>query len=200
MLASGRGTNLQALLQWERAGLLQAHIGVIISNRPGAGALRVAEKAGVEAVTCTHPPGSSREERDLQMADILDGRGVDLVVLAGYDRILSPGFVRRWSGRAINVHPSLLPAFRGGLHAQRDALQYGVKVAGCTVHFVTEDVDGGPIISQAAVSVLPDDDEESLSARILEQEHRLLPEAIRAYARGELQIVGRRVVHTEGGA
>ncbi len=200
MLASGRGTNLQALLQWERAGALQAHIGVVISNRSGAGALRVAEKAGVEAVTCGHLSGPSREERDLHMAEILEGRGVDLVVLAGYDRILSSAFVRLWSGHAINVHPSLLPAFRGGLHAQRDALQYGVKVAGCTVHFVTEDVDGGPIISQAAVSVLPDDDEESLSARILEQEHRLLPEAIRSYARGELQVVGRRVVHTEGGA
>lgn len=158
----------------------------------------MAQADGVEAVACDGPARPSREERDLRMSDVLDERGVGLVVLAGYDRILSPAFVRRWSGRAMNVHPSLLPAFRGSLHAQRDALEYGVKVTGCTVHFVTEDVDGGPIISQAAVSVLPDDDEESLSARILEQEHRLLPEAVRAYARGELQVVGRRVMRVGG--
>lgn len=167
---------------------------MVICNRSGAGALLVSESYGVEKVLCTQTKSQSREETQHRMSAVLEERGVGLVVLAGYDRILNPVFVNKWTGRMINVHPSLLPAFRGGLHAQRDALQYGVKVAGCTVHFVTEDLDGGPIISQAAVPVLSEDDEASLSTRILEQEHRLLPEAVRAFARGELTIQGRRVL------
>ena len=200
VLASGHGSNLAALLRRQAAGTLDAEIALVVCNRPGAGALQVAASHGVEARLCEQRPPRSREEAQAEVSALLEGRGVGLVVLAGYDRILAPGFVRRWAGRVLNVHPSLLPAFAGSLHAQRDALEHGVKVAGCTVHFVTEDVDGGPIISQAAVPVLPGDDEGSLSARILEQEHQLLPDAVRAYALGRLKVEGRRVIYTVEGA
>ncbi len=196
VLASGRGSNLEALLQWQSAGALGgAEVVLVVCNRAGAGALEVAASHNVEAVLCEQKRSQTRAEAQMQVSALLEERAVQLVVLAGYDRILAPAFVRRWAGRCINVHPSLLPAFGGSLHAQRDALEYGVKVTGCTVHFVTEDVDGGPIISQAAVSVLPEDDVQSLSARILAQEHTLLPAAVRAYAQGRLSVENRRVVY-----
>lgn len=198
VLASGRGSNLEALLRWQRAGVLGAEVAIVLSNRGNARALDVARSYGVPASSCVQHGSRNREDLQLEMSVQLERRGVGLVVLAGYDRILAPAFVRRWEDRIMNVHPSLLPAFPGGLRAQRDALRYGVKIAGCTVHFVTEDVDAGPIIAQAAVPVLPRDDEESLSARILEQEHVLLPEAVRAFAQGRLRVEGRRVIWREG--
>ena len=198
MLVSGRGSNLESLLRWQRAGMLGAGVRVVISNRPGARALDVARSYGVEALVCEQPRGEGREAAQSRLLGELEERAVELVVLAGYDRILGPELVSRWAGRIINVHPSLLPAFGGGLHAQEDALRYGAKVSGCTVHFVTEEVDAGPIISQAAVPVLPDDDAETLGARIREQEHALLPAAVRAFAEGRLSVSGRQVVIREG--
>lgn len=195
VLASGRGSNLEALLRWQSGGMLDAEVVLVLCNRAGAGALDVAAQYGVEAAVCAQAKGQGRESAQMEMSSLLEDRGVQLVVTAGYDRVLAPAFVRHWQGKAINVHPSLLPAFGKSLHAQAEALAHGVKVAGCTVHFITEDVDGGPIIAQAAVPVLPEDDLSSLSARILEQEHRLLPEAVRAYALGRLHVDGRRVSH-----
>lgn len=194
VLASGRGSNLQAILRWQRAGLLRAQVVLVICNHADAPALDLAGQQGVETHICLLQKRVHREAVQMQMSRLLAERGVGLVVLAGYDRILAPGFVQQWAGKMMNVHPSLLPSFAGSLHPQADALRHGVKVTGCTVHFVDENVDGGPIISQAAVAVLHGDDSESLSARILEQEHRLLPAAIRAYADGRLRIDGRTVV------
>ncbi len=198
VLASGRGSNLEALLRWQAAGALGAEVVLVLCNRDGAGALDVAARYGVDAAVCTQAKGQDRESAQMELSARFDDRGVQLVVTAGYDRVLAPAFVQRWQGRAINVHPSLLPAFGKSLHAQAEALRHGVKVAGCTVHFITEDVDGGPIIAQAAVPVLPDDDVATLSARILEQEHRLLPEAVRAYALGRLHVAGRKVSYAGG--
>ncbi|MEJ7654164.1 MAG: phosphoribosylglycinamide formyltransferase [Chloroflexia bacterium] len=193
VLASGRGSNLGALLEQQRLGALGGEVVVVLTNRPDAPVVEVASKYDVPLCTIADPRGQT------DASVLLKGHGVELVVLAGYDRILASEFVREWEGRMINIHPSLLPAFGGGLHAVRDALAYGVKATGCTVHFVTEDVDAGPIISQAAVPVLPDDDEARLAKRIREKEHQLLPEAVRAYAEGRLTVVGRRVV-IEGSA
>lgn len=199
MLASGRGSNLEAILRWQEAGILGAEVVVVICNHNDARALEIARSYGVEAAVFEYhrKDFEERERAQAGMSALMQERGVGLVALAGYDRVLVPQFVQRWTGRMINIHPSLLPAFGKGLHAQGDALDHGVKVSGCTVHFVTEDVDGGPIISQAAVPVLPGDDLKSLSARILEQEQRLLPAAVRLFARGCLRIEGRRVVILE---
>ncbi len=198
VLASGRGSNLEALLRWQTAGALGAEVVLVLCNRAGAGALDVAARYGVEAAVGTQAKGQDRESEQMALSARFEDRDVQLVVTAGYDRVLAPAFVQRWKGRAMNVHPSLLPAFGKSLHAQAEALQHGVKVAGCTVHFITEDVDGGPIIAQAAVPVLPDDDVATLSARILEQEHRLLPEAVRAFALGRLHVAGRKVSYAGG--
>jgi phosphoribosylglycinamide formyltransferase-1 len=177
VLISGRGSNLQAILDGVREGKLSARVGVVISNVPGAPGLERARKAGVPAEVLPHKDFPSRERYDEALAERLRAHGVDLVCLAGFMRLLSPDFVRAFRGRILNVHPSLLPAFPG-LHAQRQALEYGVKVTGATVHIVDEELDHGPILLQSAVPVLDGDDEESLSARILEQEHRIYPEAI----------------------
>lgn len=193
MLVSGRGTNLQALLDAQAAGRLGGEVVVVISNHAGAPALERAAAAGVPTVVIERDAFPTRKAQHLAIADALAAYGVDLVVLAGFDRIVHPEVVRRYAGRILNVHPSLLPAFAGGLHAQADALAYGVKIAGCTVHFVTDEVDAGPIVLQAAVPVLDDDTVESLSARILAEEHRILPEAVRLLSEGRLRIEGRRV-------
>lgn len=200
VLASGRGSNLRALLEWQRAGKLEAEIVVVMCNHRGSAVLEIAREHGVPASVYTYPrsDASRRGCAQLQMMEELERRGIELVVLAGYDRVLVPEFLRRWSGRIINTHPSLLPAFAGTLHASREALAYGVKISGCSVHFVTEDVDAGPIIAQEAVPVLPDDDEASLASRILEREHKLLPEVVRAYARGRITLNGRHVTVKEG--
>lgn len=192
VLASGRGSNLQAILDAIGRGDLAAEVRVVVSDRPGARALERARQAGAAAVFVDRSAYPDREAADAAMARVLQEHGVDLVILAGYMRILGRGFVAAFRGRVLNIHPSLLPAFPG-LHAQRQALEHGVKVAGCTVHFVDEGLDSGPIVLQAAVPVLEGDTEETLSARILEQEHRLYPEAIRLFAEGRLRVEGRRV-------
>ena len=194
VLVSGRGTNLQAILDAIAGGVLQAQVVLVACNRPGAGAIARAERAGVPVELFAQREYGTREAQQRAIGDRLEAVGVDLVVCAGWDRIFSAEFVRRFPGRIINVHPSLLPAFGGGLHAVRDALEYGVKVSGCTVHFVTDELDAGPVISQAAVAVVPGDTEETLAERIHVEEHRLLVEAVRLYAGGRLEIAGRTVI------
>jgi phosphoribosylglycinamide formyltransferase-1 len=193
VLASGQGSNLQAILDACRVPGFPAHVAVVVSDRERAPALDRARAAGVEALWVNPKDFSDREAFDLALVRALTARGVGLVCQAGYMRILSPVYVRAFAGRALNIHPSLLPAFPG-LHAQRQALEHGVKVSGATVHFVDEGVDTGPIVLQAAVPVEPGDTEETLAARILVQEHRIYPEAIRLFAQGRLTIQGRRVI------
>ncbi len=193
VLASGRGSNLQAILQACGRPGFPARVAVVISDRERAMALERARAAGVEAVWLDPKAFGDREAFDRSLVRELETRGVGLVCQAGWMRILSPAYVRAFAGRALNIHPSLLPAFPG-LHPQRQALEHGAKVAGATVHFVDEGVDTGPIVLQAAVPVEPSDTEETLAARILVQEHRLYPEAVRLFAEGRLQIQGRRVI------
>jgi phosphoribosylglycinamide formyltransferase-1 len=193
VLASGRGSNLQAILDACAQPGFPARVAVVISDRERAQALERARGAGVEAVFLDPKAFADRPAYDQALVDALRARAVGLVCQAGFMRILSPVYVRAFAGRALNIHPSLLPAFPG-LHAQRQALAHGVKVSGATVHFVDEGVDTGPIVLQAAVPVAPGDTEDTLSARILVQEHRLYPEAIRLFAEGRLTIAGRRVV------
>jgi phosphoribosylglycinamide formyltransferase-1 len=193
VLASGRGTNLQALLDACARPDFPARVVVVLSDRERAQALERARTAGVEAAFVNPKDFADREAFDLALVRELEARRVGLVCHAGFMRILSPAYVRAFAGRALNVHPSLLPAFPG-LSAQRRALDHGVRVAGATVHFVDEGVDTGPIVLQASVPVHPDDTEESLSARILAEEHRLYPEAVRLFAEGRLSIQGRRVI------
>jgi len=193
VLASGRGSNLQAILDACARPGFPARVAVVISDRERAPALDRARAAGVGALWVDPKDFADREAFDLALVRKLESRGVGLVCHAGFMRILSPAYVRAFAGRALNIHPSLLPAFPG-LHAQRQALDHGAKVAGATVHFLDESVDTGPIVAQAAVPVEPGDTEETLAARILVQEHRLYPEAIRLFAEGRLRIQGRRVI------
>ena len=194
VLASGRGSNLQALLDASGRADYPAQVVLVISDRERAAALDRARAADVEALFVNPKDFGDRESFDLALVRELTARRVGLVCNAGYMRILSQAYCRAFAGRAMNIHPSLLPAFPG-LHAQRQALEHGAKVAGATVHFVDDGpVDTGPIILQASVPVLPNDSEESLAARILVEEHRLYPEAVRLFAEGRLEVVGRRVV------
>jgi phosphoribosylglycinamide formyltransferase-1 len=194
VLVSGRGSNLAALLDACDAGTIPAGVVLVVSNHSGVGALDIAAAHGVATVAIPRAGHPTRAAQQAAMQAALDEQGVDLVVCAGFDRILEPSFCAHYSGRLINVHPSLLPAFGGGLHAIADALSYGVRVTGVTVHFVTDDLDNGPIILQEAVPVLPDDTPASLAPRIHAVEHRLLPEAVRFYAEGRLRVEGRRVI------
>jgi phosphoribosylglycinamide formyltransferase-1 len=196
VLASGRGSNLGAILDACCPEAFPARVVVVVSDREHAPALERATRDGVAAVFADPKAYEDRAAYDGALLATLERYRPDLVCLAGFMRLLTPVFVRAWAGRLLNVHPSLLPAFPG-LHPQRQALEYGVKVAGATVHFVDEGVDSGPVILQASVPVRPDDTEESLSARILVEEHRLYPEAIRLFAQGRLVIIGRRVVAKE---
>jgi phosphoribosylglycinamide formyltransferase 1 len=196
VLVSGRGSNLQALLEACAAPDFPARVVVVISDREHAPALERARAAGIETVWVNPKDFGTRESFDLTLVRELEKRQVGLVCHAGFMRILSARYVQAFAGRALNIHPSLLPAFPG-LHAQRQALEHGAKVAGCTVHFVDEAVDAGPIVLQAAVAVEPDDTEETLSARILKEEHRLYPAAVRLFAEGRLRMVGRHVIVTE---
>ena len=194
VLVSGRGSNLQALLDACARPGYPAEVVVVISDRERAAALDRARAAGVEALVVNPKDFADREAFDLALVRELTARRVGLVCTAGFMRILSSAFTRAFAGRAMNIHPSLLPAFPG-LHAQRQALDHGAKVAGATVHFLDEGaVDTGPIILQASVPVQPDDTEDTLSARILAEEHRLYPEAVRLFAEGRLSIAGRRVL------
>jgi phosphoribosylglycinamide formyltransferase 1 len=192
ILLSGRGSNFEAIADNAANGSLEAHIAAVISNRPEARGLLVARQRGIHAVALASR-GMDREAYDRALIEELRKYDVDLICLAGYMRMLSAGFVRQFPNRILNIHPSLLPAFPG-LDAQRQALEYGVKISGCTVHFVDEYLDAGPVLLQAAVPVLDDDTVESLSARILEEEHRIYSEAIRIMLRGDCRIEGRRVV------
>ena len=194
VLASGRGSNLQALLDASARPGYPAEVVLVISDRERAAALDRARAAGVEALFVNPKDFGDREAFDLALVREFTARRVGLVCNAGYMRILSVAYVRAFAGRAMNIHPSLLPAFPG-LHAPRQALEHGAKVAGATVHFVDDGpVDTGPIILQASVPVQLDDTEDSLSARILAEEHRLYPEAVRLFAEGRLEVVGRRVI------
>jgi phosphoribosylglycinamide formyltransferase-1 len=192
VLASGRGSNLQSILDAIAAGRCPARVAVVVSDRKDARALERARAAGVRAVHVDPDAFPDRAAHEAAVGAVLDAQGVELVCLAGYMRLLSPELVRRYRHRILNVHPALLPAFPG-LRAARQALEHGVKVAGATVHLVDEGVDSGPIVLQAAVPVREDDTEETLAARILLEEHRLYPEAIRLFAEGRLEVVGRRV-------
>lgn len=192
VLISGRGSNLQAIIDAVRDRSLDATIAVVISNRENAPGLRLARDAGIDALHMSAKPFASRDDYDRALAEQLRARQVDLVCLAGYMRLVGQPMLDAFPRRILNVHPSLLPAFPG-LDAQRQALEYGVRVSGATVHFVTDELDGGPIVLQAAVSVRPDDTAETLSARILVEEHRIYPEAIRLVLGGNWSVEGRRV-------
>lgn len=183
VLVSGRGSNLQAILDAIEDGRLAAKVTKVISDMPDAYALKRAERAGVPTCCVERRDHSSRADFETALADCAEEAEPDLIVLAGFMRVLGRGFLDRFSGKVINIHPSLLPSFRG-LEAQRQALEAGVRYAGCTVHFVNLGVDSGPIIDQRVVPVLPEDDVETLSARILEQEHDLLVDVIRRFGAG----------------
>jgi len=187
VLASGGGTNLQAILDAVAAGSLHARVAVVISNVPGAGALDRARDAGVETLVIDHKSFGDRRTFDTAVVEALRSRGVELVVLAGFMRVVTAVLLDAFPWRVINIHPALLPAFPG-VHGQAQALRYGVRVAGCTVHFVDGGTDTGPIIAQAAVPVLEGDDEASLSARILVKEHELLPQVLQWIAEGRVQV------------
>ncbi len=192
ILLSGRGSNFEAIADSVAAGDLDAEIAVVIGNRPEARGLEVARQRGLNTV-CIPSKGLDRNIYDAMLADELKKHAVDLVCLAGFMRLLSAGFIREFPGRILNIHPSLLPSF-AGLDAQYQALEHGAKIAGCTVHFVDEYLDAGPIVAQAAVPVLDDDTVDTLSARILREEHRIYTEAIRLVLSGLWRIEGRRVL------
>jgi phosphoribosylglycinamide formyltransferase-1 len=192
VLASGRGSNLQALLDAGSRPDYPARVVVVVSDREDARALVRARAAGVTALFVNPKDHGDRPAYDAVLTKTLEHHDVGLVCLAGFMRILGPSFVHAWQGRLMNIHPSLLPAFPG-LHAQRQALDHGVRIAGATVHFVDEGVDSGPIVLQAAVPVQATDTEETLAARILVEEHRIYPEAVRLFAEGRLHVAGRKV-------
>lgn len=183
ILISGRGSNMQALINAQ----LPCKIAAVISNKPDAPGLAIAKMHGLETLALDQRSYTGREEFDAALAQAIDAHNPDLVVLAGFMRILGEDFVKRYQGKLINVHPSLLPSFPG-LHTHKQALKEGVKIHGCTVHFVTAQLDRGPIIIQAAVQIMRDDTEETLAARVLEQEHRIYPEAVRWFIEDRLQL------------
>jgi phosphoribosylglycinamide formyltransferase-1 len=191
VLISGRGSNLQAIIDAVSGGTLDARLSVVISNRAEAAGLERARRAGIETLCLSHRDYPSREAYDTALVDALRARGVGLVCLAGFMRLLSPVFIQAFPNAILNIHPSLLPAFPG-LDAQHQAWAHGVKVAGATVHLVDRDLDAGPIVLQSVVPVLDDDTPETLAARILAQEHILYPEAIRLVLSGGWTVEGRR--------
>jgi phosphoribosylglycinamide formyltransferase-1 len=192
ILISGRGSNMEAIAKACAAEGWNARIAAVVSNRPEAAGLAFAAERGIPVASVDHRSFAAREAFDAELAARVDAFRPDVVALAGFMRILSPAFVERFEGRLVNVHPSLLPAF-AGLHTHRRAIEAGCKVSGATIHFVTPVLDHGPIIAQAIVPVQADDTEDTLAARILAEEHRLYPEAVRLFAEGRLAIDGRRV-------
>lgn len=192
VLASGRGSNLQAIIDAIRKKKLSAEIAVVISNKQDAFALKRAKRSGIPAVYVNPKDFASREAYERELARLLQEHAVELVVLAGYMLIVGKPLLNAFKNRIINIHPALVPSFPG-LHAQRQAIEFGVKYSGCTVHFVDESLDAGPIILQAVVPVRDDDTEASLSKRILRREHKLLPEAIRLFSEGRLKIEAHKV-------
>jgi phosphoribosylglycinamide formyltransferase-1 len=202
VLLSGRGSNLQAIIDAIEGGALSAEIAVVVSNKQEAAGLERARKHGAPIVWLDPKPFSgrpdSREAYDRAMLDVLRKYEVDLVLLAGYMKIVTAVLIAAYENRMMNIHPSLLPSFPG-LDVQKKAIEHGCKITGCTVHFVTEGVDEGPIIVQAAVPIVEGDTPDALAARILEQEHRIYPHAIQLYAEGRLRVEGRRVMVAEAG-
>jgi len=196
VLASGRGTDLQSIIDASEMDMIDAEVVVVISDNKDAYALKRAEMHNIKAFF-VDPQGKNRDEHEKEIDTILEDNRVKLVVGAGYMRILSPSFVKKWYGKLINIHPALLPSFKG-TNGQGDALNYGVKISGCTTHFMDENTDHGPIILQAAVKVLPNDDRDKLAARILEVEHQILPRTVQLFAEGRLKIEGRKVKILQG--
>lgn len=199
ILISGRGSNMEAIVNACSAEQWPARVAAVISNRPDAGGLAFAAARGIATAVVDHKGFGSREAFDAELARVIEGFAPDVVVLAGFMRILTPDFVRRFEGRMLNVHPSLLPSFPG-LHTHARAIEAGCKLAGATVHFVTAELDHGPIVAQAAVPVRPDDTPEALAARVLVQEHQMYPQAVRWMVEGALKVADGRVTHTEGEA
>jgi phosphoribosylglycinamide formyltransferase-1 len=197
VLVSGSGSNLQAIIDRIEAGALNAEIRVAISNKPDAYALLRCAKHGIPAVVIRHQEFRTREDFDRRMIEILQAHAVELVVMAGFMRVLTPVFLKAFPMRIMNIHPALLPAFPG-THVQQQAIDYGVKFSGCTVHFADQGVDTGPVIIQAIVPVLPQDTADTLAARILREEHRIFPQAIQFYADGRLLVSGRKVIVQDG--
>lgn len=201
ILISGRGSNMEAIVRSAQAGqwesVLQARIAGVISNRPQAAGLAVARDLGVPTLALDHKIYATREAFDAALAQAIDAWQPDLVLLAGFMRVLTAGFVSRYAGRLMNIHPSLLPSF-AGLDTHQRALDTGVKIHGSTVHFVTPDLDDGPIIIQAAVPVLPQDNASTLATRVLQQEHRIYPLAVRWFVEGQLQVEQGRVRQLQG--
>ena len=195
VLASGRGSNFQALIDARGRGELSADLVALVTDNPKAYAIGRAQEAGIPYAVVDYTRFASRGEYEQALLTVMREFFPDLVVLAGYMRIAGPGVVQAYAGRMINIHPALLPSFPG-LHGQRQALEHGTKVAGCTVHFVDDSLDGGPIIVQRCVPVREDDSEDSLAERILAEEHRALPLAVRLFCEGRLRIEGRRVLVT----
>ncbi|MBF0615016.1 MAG: phosphoribosylglycinamide formyltransferase [Magnetococcales bacterium] len=192
VLISGSGSNLQALIDRMEDGSVPARIALVISNQPNAFGLERARRAGIPACVIHHRDFADRESFEQAMIIALEEAGVELVCLAGFMRVLTPCFIRAFHGRLLNIHPALLPAFPG-LHVQQRAIEAGVRFSGATVHFVTEEVDAGPIVAQAVVPILENDTSETLAARILKQEHRIYPLAVALYAQKRLRIEGQRV-------
>jgi phosphoribosylglycinamide formyltransferase-1 len=193
VLISGSGTNLQSIIDAVEAKKLDAKIQLVLSNQADAYGLVRARNHGIPNEVLEHKSFPSREAYDQTIVDLMRARGVELVVLAGFMRLLSPVFVKAYSNRIMNIHPALLPSFPG-LHVQKKAVEHGVRFSGCTVHFVNEECDEGPIIIQAVVPVFADDTDETLAARILKEEHRIYPRAIQLYAEDRLRVDGRRVI------
>ena len=191
VLASGTGTDLQSIIDASEKDMINADVVTVISDNKDAFALKRAEKHKIKAFF-VDPTDKSREKHEEEIDAALIDKNVNLVVCAGYMRILSPAFVKKWYGKLINIHPALLPSFKG-TNGQSDALEYGVKISGCTTHFMDHETDHGPIILQAAVKVLPGDDRDKLAARILDVEHQILPRTIQLFAEGRLKIDGRKV-------
>lgn len=197
ILISGRGSNMEAIVQAAAAEGWPAQIAAVVSNRPQAQGLQYAAARGIATAVVDHKAHASREAFDTELARVIDGFAPDLVVLAGFMRILTPAFVTHYAGRLLNIHPSLLPAFPG-LHTHQRAIDAGCKLAGATVHFVTPELDHGPIVIQAAVPVLPQDTEAALSARVLVQEHRIYPRAVRWFVSGRLGVDAGIVTQLDG--
>lgn len=192
VLISGRGSNLQAILDQAASGELPAQIAAVISNRPGVAGLERARKAGVPALELDHKDFADRSDFEAALIELIDHQRPDLVILAGFMRVLTAGFTEHYRGRLLNIHPSLLPKFRG-LHTHERAIAAGEIEHGASIHFVTAELDGGPVVAQARVPVLPGDDPDTLAARVLEREHRLYPLAIRWFAEGRIELDGERV-------
>lgn len=192
VLASGRGTNLQAIIEAVEQGRIEGEISIVVSDNPDAYALKRAKQHNIETQYIDFRSFKNREDYDKKVVECLKEKKIDLVVLAGYMRIISPYFIKAYKNKIMNIHPALLPSFPG-LHAQKQAVEHEVKVSGCTVHFVDEGVDSGPIILQKEVEVKDDDTEESLAERILKEEHQIYPRAIQLFSEGRLVIKGRKV-------